>query len=202
MGGSQQYSLKGRCDALNKVMEIGSPSDAWRALIIITAETNAEAAYRVKKDFEALIIGPNEKVRERRHNVSMYKREICRHALCGLSLQFLAAARSFARRQNFPLNNLEAEGTPVEDFPSEFERKAGGTPALAVTLMDGCKSRGGDGNSGATRRGKKKGKRRGGGECIRVRECEETVYVYFCSWELRLQKGVYFMIGKDLDQAT
>ena len=49
---------------LNMVMEIGLPSEAWRALIKMTVETNDEATYRVKKNFEALLIGSNEKVGE------------------------------------------------------------------------------------------------------------------------------------------
>ena len=52
-------------EILNMVMEIGSPFEVWSTLIKITAKTNNdEATYRVKKDFEALIIGSNEKVGE------------------------------------------------------------------------------------------------------------------------------------------
>ena len=50
--GSQQGVEKGGV-ILNIVIEIGFPSDAWRALAKMTAETIDKATYRVKEDLEA-----------------------------------------------------------------------------------------------------------------------------------------------------
>ena len=48
---------------------------------------------------------------------------------------------SFARRERFELRFLEAEMTRVESCQSDFERKSGGTPALAATLLGDGKSK-------------------------------------------------------------
>ena len=58
---------------------------------------------------------------------------------------------SFARRESFELSDLEVKMTREESFQSDVERKSGGAPTLAATLMDDGKSRG----------GKKKGKHQG-----------------------------------------
>ena len=46
------------------VLEIGSPSEAWRALSKIADETEDVAYDRTKREFETLQIGVNESVTE------------------------------------------------------------------------------------------------------------------------------------------
>ena len=41
---------------LSMVMEIGTRSEAWRALIKMAAEMNDAATYRIKEDMEVLLI--------------------------------------------------------------------------------------------------------------------------------------------------
>lgn len=60
---------------LSMVMEITSPSEAWRTLVKMAAETKDAASYEAKKYLEGLKIGLNEKVREyfARLNVALSK---------------------------------------------------------------------------------------------------------------------------------
>ena len=49
---------------MKMVLEIGSPSEAWRALSKIADETEDDACNRAKRDFETLEIVANESVSE------------------------------------------------------------------------------------------------------------------------------------------
>ena len=63
----------------------------------------------------------------------------------GVSPRFPADVHSLARRKSFALSDLDAEVICRESFQTDFEREAGGTLALAATLKDVVKSKGGDG---------------------------------------------------------
>ena len=97
-----------------------------------------------------------------KYNVDICQREIRRHVVCGLSPRFPADMNDFARRESFQLSDLEAEVAQVESFQTDFERKFGGTPALASTHLGDGKSQRGYGQGSATRGGKKRGKHHGG----------------------------------------
>ena len=85
---------------MKMVMEIGSPSGAWRALSKIAAETEDGAYDRAKREFETLEMGASEAVYEyfarvnivlmklERHDITTPAREIKRVVLNSLTPRF------------------------------------------------------------------------------------------------------------------
>ena len=69
---------KGRC-IFEMVMNIGSPSEAWRALTKIAAETREEAHDRAKSESESLKIGASETVAEYFARVLVFSTKLTRH---------------------------------------------------------------------------------------------------------------------------
>ena len=136
------------------IMEISSPSEAWRALIKTAAETYDTASGRAKKVLEGLEIGSTERALYPGKRCTFKFTEICsyisqrkiyRYVLFGLSTRFRNDVHSSARRESFELSELETEMTRVESFQADFERKAGDNLGLVASLSGGGKSRGGDG---------------------------------------------------------
>ena len=85
---------------MEMVIDIGSLSEAWRALTKIAAEAQEAAYDRVKREFESLEIGASEPATEyfarvhmivmklTRHQVTTPAREIERRVLSGLISDF------------------------------------------------------------------------------------------------------------------
>ena len=83
-------ALDKETEIVKMILEIGLPSEAWRALSKIADETEDVAYDRTKREFETLEIGANESVSEyfarvnivlmklERHNIIMPAREIKR----------------------------------------------------------------------------------------------------------------------------
>ena len=57
-------ALEKKPDTMKLVVEIGSPSEVWRALKQIAVETEDDAYDRAKREFETLEVGDNETVSE------------------------------------------------------------------------------------------------------------------------------------------
>ena len=93
--------LEKESEIMKMVLEIGYPSEAWRALSKIADETEDVAYDQAKREFETLEIGANETVSEyfarvnialmklERHNIITPAREIKRIVLNSLTLRFL-----------------------------------------------------------------------------------------------------------------
>ena len=98
------------------VMKTGSPSEAWRTLVKMAAETYKAAGNRAKKELEGFQISSNEKAGEyfarasmilsklQKYDVTISQRKIRQHVLSGLSPRFPADVYSFVRRESFALS--------------------------------------------------------------------------------------------------
>ncbi|CAN0279070.1 unnamed protein product, partial [Ascophyllum nodosum] len=101
------------------VLEIGSPSEAWRALSKIADGAEDDAYDRAKSVFETLKIGANESVSEyfarvnivlmklERHNTITPALEIKRIVLKSLTPRFLNETCMYAMKVDFELTELE-----------------------------------------------------------------------------------------------
>ena len=101
------------------VMEIGSPSKAWRALKKMAIETEDEAHDRAKREFETLQIGDSETVSEyfsrvnimlmkiERYNITTSAREIKRIVMNNLTPRFPNETSMLAMKGDFDLAELE-----------------------------------------------------------------------------------------------
>ena len=72
---------------MKMVLEIGSPSEAWRALSKIADETEGVAYDRTKKEFETLEIRVNESVTEYFARVNIVLMKLERHNIVTLELE-------------------------------------------------------------------------------------------------------------------
>ena len=93
-------ALKKEPETMKMVMEIDSPSEAWRALNKIGVETEDDAYSRAKREFETLEMGDNETVSEyfarvniilmklERHNITTPSRKIKRVVMNSLTPRF------------------------------------------------------------------------------------------------------------------
>ena len=93
-------ALEREPEIMKMVMEIGSPSEAWRALKKIAVETEDDAYDRAKREFETLEMGANETASEyfdrvnivlmklERHNITTTAREIERIVMKSLTPRF------------------------------------------------------------------------------------------------------------------
>ena len=117
------------------VLEIGSLSEAWRALTRI-ADKSEEVAYdRAKRDFKNLEIGVSESITEyfarlhiilmklEGHKIVTSAREIKRTVLGSLTSRFLNETRLYAMQGDFNLTDLEAGLVRAEKFQSDLERR-------------------------------------------------------------------------------
>ena len=103
-------ALEKEAEIMKMVIDIGFPSEAWRALTKISAETEEVAYYRAKREFETLEIGVRESVaayfarmhvilmKLERHKVTTPAREIKRIVLTSLTSRFPDEARLFAMK--------------------------------------------------------------------------------------------------------
>ena len=106
-------ALEKEPEIMKMVMEIGSPSEAWRALSKIAAETEDDAYDRAKRELETLEIGANETVSEyfarvnivlmklERHDITSPAREIKRIVLKSLTPCFPNETSMLAMKGDF-----------------------------------------------------------------------------------------------------
>ena len=154
------------------VMEIGSPSVAWRALKKMADETEDDAHDRAKREFETLQMGNSESVSEyfarvniilmklERYNITTSEREIKRVVINSLTPRFPNETSVLAMRGDFDLAELELGLIRVEKHRSESSRSAP-SHALAVAHA-GNGQTGTTGTGGGTRGRGRKGRRSGG----------------------------------------
>ena len=133
---------------MKMVLEIGSPSEAWRALSKIADETEDDVYDRAKRELETLEIGANESVSENfarvnivlmkleRHNIITPAREIKRIVLNSLTPRFPNETCMYGMKGDFELKNLEHGLARVENFRSDQKRSAP-SHALAVAHAGG-----------------------------------------------------------------
>ncbi|CAN0076203.1 unnamed protein product, partial [Ascophyllum nodosum] len=131
-------------EIMKMVLEIDSPSEAWRALSKIADETEDVAYDRAKREFETLEMGVNESVTEyfarvnivlmklERHNIIMPAREIKRIILNSLTPRFPNETCLYAIRDDFELKDLENGLARVEKFQSEQKRRSAPFHTLVV----------------------------------------------------------------------
>ena len=124
------------------ILEIGSPSKAWRALKKKVDETEDGAYDRATRAFETLEIGANESVSEyfarvnivlmklERHNIVTSAREIKRIVLKSLTPRFPNETCMYAMKGDFELTELEHGLTRMEKFRSD--QRSAPSHALAV----------------------------------------------------------------------
>ena len=158
-------------EMLKMVLDIASPSEAWRALAKI-ADDSKEVAYdRTKRKFETLEIGASESVAEyfarvhivlmklERYKITTTAREIRRIVLRSLTSRFPTEPRLLAMRENFELSDLEAGLVRADKFQPEQERRNASAHALAVAHAGSGQTGVGGGARGRGRQGRRSGKR-------------------------------------------
>ena len=131
-------------EMLKMVLEIGSPSEVWRALAKITDESEEVAYNRTKREIETLEIGVSESVAEyfarvyivlvklERYKIITPAREIKRTVLSSLTSRFPSATRLCAMRGDFKLLDVEAGLVRAVKLQSEQERRNASAHELAV----------------------------------------------------------------------
>ena len=151
------------------VVEIGSPSVAWRALKKMVGETEDDAHDRAKREFETLRMDDSESVSEyfarvniilmklERYNITTSAREIKRVVMNSLTPRFPNETSILAMRGDFDLAELELGLIRVEKLRSESSRSA---PSNALAVAHA--GHGPTGTGGGTRGRGKKGRRSGG----------------------------------------
>ena len=150
------------------VLEIGSPSEAWRALSKIADGAEDDAYDRAKSVFETLKIGANESVSEyfarvnivlmklERHNIITPALEIKRIVLKSMTPRFLNETCMYAMKVDFELTELEHGLARVEKFRSDQSRSAPSN-ALAIVHAGGGQAGTGGGARGRGRQGRRSG---------------------------------------------
>ena len=130
-------------------LEIGSPSEAWRALSKIAGETEDVTYNKAIREFETLEIGANESVSEyfarvniiliklERHNTITPAREIKNIVLNSFTPRFPNEICMHAMRGDFELKNLENGLARVKKFQTEQRRRSAPSHALAVAHAGG-----------------------------------------------------------------
>ena len=152
-------ALEKEPEIMKMVMEIGSPSEVWRALSEIAAETEDDAYDRAKREF-----GANETVSDyfarvnivlmklERHDIATPAREIKRIALKSLIPRFPNETSMLAMKGDFDLSELEHGLARVEKLRSDSNRSAP-SHALAVAHAGGGQTGTGGGARGQGRQG-------------------------------------------------
>ena len=160
---SQTKTLEKKPEIMKMVLEIGSPSEAWRALSKMVDESEHVAYDRAKREFETLEIKANKTVSEyfasvnivliklERHNIITPAREIKRIILNSLTPRFPNETCMYAMRGDFELKDLENGLARVGKFQSEHKRRNAPSHALAVAHAGGGQTRTGDGARGRGR---------------------------------------------------
>ena len=156
-------------EVMKLVMEIGSPSVAWRALKKMVGETEDDAHDRAKREFETLQMDDSESVSEyfarvniilmklERYNITTSAREIKRVVMNSLTPRFPNETSILAMRGDFDLAELELGLIRVEKLRSESSRSA---PSNALAVAHA--GHGPTGTGGGTRGKCRKGRRSGG----------------------------------------
>ena len=151
------------------VVEIGSPSVAWRALKKMVGEAEEDAHDRAKREFETLQMDDSESVSEyfarvniilmklERYNIATSAREIKRVVMNSLTPRFPNETSILATRGDFDLAELELGLIRVEKLRSESSRSA---PSNALAVAHA--GHGPTGTGGGTRGRGRKGRRSGG----------------------------------------
>ena len=162
-------ALEKEQEVMKMVMEIGSPSVAWRALKNMAVETEDDAHDRAKREFETLQMGDSESISEyfarvniilmklERYNITTSAREIKRVVMNSLTPRFPNETSMLAMRGDFDLAELELRLIRVEKLRSESSRSA---PFHALAVAHA--GNGQTGTGGGTRRRGRKGRRSGG----------------------------------------
>ena len=163
-------ALEREPEIMKMVMEIGSPSEAWRALRKIAVETENDAYDRTKREFETLEMKANETLSEHfarvnivlmkleRHNITTPAREIKRIVMKSLTPRFPNETPMLAIKGDFDLSELEHGLVRVEKLRSG---SSGNAPsrALAVAHAGGGQTGNGGGARGRGRQGRWSGRR-------------------------------------------
>ena len=161
-------ALEKRPEVMKMVMEIGSPSEAWRALKKIAVETKDDAHDRAKRKFETLQIGDSETVSEyfarvhiilmklERYNRTTSAREIKRIIMNSLTPRFPNETSMLAMKGDFDLAELEHGLVRVEKLRSDSSRSAP-SHALAVAHAGDGQTGTGGGIRGRGRQGRRSG---------------------------------------------
>ena len=169
---SLMKALEKEQEVMKMVMEIDSPSVAWRALKKMADETEDDAHDRAKREFETLQMGDSESVSEyfarvniilmklERYNVTTSAREIKRVVMNSLTPRFPNETFVLAMRGDFYLAELELGLICVEKHRLESSRSAP-SHALAVAHA-GNGQTGTTGTGGGTRGRGREGRRSGG----------------------------------------
>ena len=133
---SLKKALEKEQEVLKLVMEIGSPSVAWRALKKMVGETEDDAHDRAKREFETLHMDDSESVSEHfarvniilmkleRYDITTSAREIKRVVMNSLTPRFPNETSILAMRGDFNLAELELGLIRVEKLRSESSRSA------------------------------------------------------------------------------
>ena len=150
------------------VMEIGSPSVAWRALKKMAVETKDDAHNRAKREFETLQMGDSETVSEyfarvniilmklERYNIATSAREMKRVVMNSLTPRFPNETSMLAMRGDFDLADLELGLIRFEKLRSESSRSAS-FHALAVAHAGSGQTGTGGGTRGRGRKSRRSG---------------------------------------------
>ena len=136
-------ALERESEIMKMVMEIGSPSEAWRALKKIPVETEDDAYDRAKRGFETLEMEANQNVSEyfarvnivlmklERHNTATPAREIKRIVMNSLTPLFPNETSMLAMKGDFNLLELEQELVRVKKLRSD---SSGSAPSHALAV--------------------------------------------------------------------
>ena len=161
-------ALEKEPEVMKMVMEIGSPSEAWRALKKIAVETEDDAHDRTKREFETLQMGDSETVSEyfarvniilmelERYNITTSAREIKRILMNSLTPRFPNETSMLAKKGDFDLAELEHGLVRVEKLRSDSSRSAP-SHALAVAHAGSGQTGTGSGTRGRGRKGRRSG---------------------------------------------
>ena len=159
------------------VIDIGSLSEAWRALTKTAAETEEAAYNRARRGFESLEIGVSESAAEcfarvhvilmklARHQVTTPAREIKRTVLGSLTSCFPDEVRLYAMKsETLDFTDLENGLTRAESFQLDQERRNTSAHALAVAHAGSGRTGARGGARGRGRQGRRPGKRHDDGQ--------------------------------------
>ena len=158
-------ALEKEQEVMKMVMEIGSPSVAWRALKKMAVETEDDAHDREKRQFETLQMGDSETVSEyfarvnilmklEGYNITASAREIKRVVMNSLTPRFPNETSMLAMRGDFDLAELELGLIRVEKLRSGSSRSAP-SHALAVAHASSGQTGIGGGTRGRGRKGRR-----------------------------------------------
>ncbi|CAN0415655.1 unnamed protein product, partial [Ascophyllum nodosum] len=150
-------------EIMEMMIDIGSLSEAWRALTKIAADTEEATYDRAKREFDTLEIRVRESVADyfarvhvilmklARHKVTTLVREIKRTVLGSLTSRFPDEARLYAMEGGFDLKDLENGLAWAESFQSNQERRNAPVHVLAVTHAGSGQTGAGGGTRGQDR---------------------------------------------------